>query len=137
MEGIMNLLSWINENWASFMIIIITILAVLSKVRMFYLDWQNKTAEEKQEEINKAITNAKIAIANNILSYVSDAEVNWSAWMKMGDIKRSEVIKQLYIDYPILLQVVDQDELIQFIDDCINKALEIVREKIRNANQIM
>ena len=137
MEGIMNLLSWINENWASFMIIIITILAVLSKVRMFYLDWQNKTAEEKQEEIDKAITNAKIAIANNILSYVSDAEVNWSAWMKMGDIKRSEVIKQLYIDYPILLQVVDQDELIQFIDECINKALEIVREKIRNANQIM
>ena len=136
MEGIMNLLSWINENWASLVTVIIIVLAILSKVRTFYLDWKNKTEEEKQEELDKAIKNAKIAIANNILSYVSDAEVNWSAWMKMGDIKRSEVIKQLYIDYPILLQVVNQDELIQFIDDCINKALEIVREKIRNGNQI-
>lgn len=136
MEGIMNLLSWINENWASLVTVIVIVLVILSKARTFYFDWKNKTEEEKQEELNKAIKNAKIAIANNILSYVSDAEVNWSAWIKMGDIKRSEVIKQLYIDYPILLQVVNQDELIQFIDDCINKALEIVREKIRNGNQI-
>lgn len=136
MEGIMNLLSWINENWASLVTVIVIVLVILSKARTFYFDWKNKTEEEKQEELNKAIKNAKIAIANNILSYVSDAEVNWSAWIKMGDIKRSEVIKQLYIDYPILLQVVNQDELIQFIDECINKALEIVREKIRNGNQI-
>ena len=109
MEGIMNLLSWINENWASLVTVIVIVLVILSKARTFYFDWKNKTEEEKQEELNKAIKNAKIAIANNILSYVSDAEVNWSAWIKMGDIKRSEVIKQLYIDYPILLQVVNQD----------------------------
>lgn len=137
MKSINNLLTWINENWASLVTIIILLLAVLTKIRNFYLDWKNKTEQEKKEEIEKAIKNAKIAIAENILSYVSEAEINWSAWIKMGDIKRSEVIKQLYVDYPILLQVVDQDELIKFIDDAINKALETVREKIRNDNQIM
>ena len=137
MKSINNLLTWINENWASLVTIIILLLAVLTKIRNFYLDWKNKTEQEKKEEIEKAIKNAKIAIAENILSYVSEAEINWSAWIKMGDIKRSEVIKQLYVDYPILLQVVDQDELIKFIDDAINKALETVREKIRNDNQIV
>ncbi len=137
MKSINNLLMWINENWASLVTIIILLLAVLTKIRNFYLDWKNKTEQEKKEEIEKAIKNAKIAIAENILSYVSEAEINWSAWIKMGDIKRSEVIKQLYVDYPILLQVVDQDELIKFIDDAINKALETVREKIRNDNQIV
>ena len=127
MKSINNLLTWINENWASLVTIIILLLAVLTKIRNFYLDWKNKTEQEKKEEIEKAIKNAKIAIAEN----------NWSAWIKMGDIKRSEVIKQLYVDYPILLQVVDQDELIKFIDDAINKALETVREKIRNDNQIV
>lgn len=136
MDSIMNLLSWINNNWASLMIIIIIILAILTRTKKFYFEWKNKTEDEKQEEINKAIENAKKIIAENILSYVSDAEINWSAWLKMGDIKRSEVIKQLYIDYPILLQVVDQDEVIKFIDMSIDKALEIVREKIRNGNQI-
>lgn len=137
MKSINNLLMWINENWASLVTIIILLLAIFTKARKFYLDWQNKTEQEKKEEIEKAIKNAKIAIAENILSYVSDAEVNWSAWIKMGDIKRSEVIKQLYVDYPILLQVVDQDELIHFIDNAIDKALETVREKIRNDNQTM
>lgn len=136
MKSINNLLMWINENWASLVTIIILLLAIFTKARKFYLDWQNKTEQEKQIEIEKAIKNAKLAITENILSYVSDAEVNWSAWMKMGDIKRSEVIKQLYIDYPILLQVADQDELIKYIDIAIDKALEIVREKIRDANQI-
>lgn len=136
MKSINNLLMWINENWASLVTIIILLLAIFTKARKFYLDWQNKTEQEKKEEIEKAIKNAKIAIAENILSYVSDAEVNWSAWIKMGDIKRSEVIKQLYVDYPILLQVVDQDELIHFIDNAIDKALETVREKIRDDNQI-
>lgn len=137
MKSINNLLMWINENWASLITIIILLLGVLAKAKNFYSDWKNKTEQEKKEEIEKAIKNAKIAITENILSYVSEAEVNWSAWVKMGDIKRSEVIKQLYVDYPVLLQVVDQDELIKFIDGAIDKALEIVREKIRNDNQIM
>ena len=55
MEGIMNLLSWINENWASLVTVIVIVLVILSKARTFYFDWKNKTEEEKQEELNKAI----------------------------------------------------------------------------------
>ena len=136
MKSVTNLLAWINENWASLMSIIVIILALYSKVKKIYTNWQNKTEEQKQEELDRAFANAKAAIIENILSYVSDAEVNWSSWIKMGDIKRAEVIKQIYVDYPILLQVVDQEQVIKFIDEMIDKALEIVREKIRDANQV-
>lgn len=137
MDSIMNLLAWINDNWTFLTSVIIILIVLYNKAKNFYFSWKTKTEAEKQKEFETAINNAKKIIAENILSYVSDAEVNWSAWVKMGDIKRSEVIKQLYVDYPILLQVINQDELLQFIDEAIDKALEIVREKIRNDNQIM
>lgn len=136
MKSITNLLIWLNENWATLITIVILFIGLVSKGYKFYKEWQTKTEAEKQIEIENAIKIARLAIAEQILIYVSDAEVNWKTWVKMGEIKRAEVINKLYLDYPILLQVVDQDELLNYIDNLIDKALETVREKIRDVNQI-
>ena len=134
MKSITNLLIWLNENWATLVTIIILLIGLVNRIYKFYNEWQTKTEAEKQAEIENAIKVAKVAIAEQILIYVSDAEVNWQTWVKMGEIKRAEVINKLYLDYPILLQVVDQNELLDYIDNLIDKALETVREKIRDVN---
>lgn len=136
MKSITNLLTWINENWASLVTIVILVFGVYSKIRKTYQEWQSKTEAEKQAVIDKAIEDARRAIKEYILAYVSISEIEWATdGVKMGEIKRADVIRKIYADYPILTQVADQDELIEYIDSLINHALKTVREKIRNDNQ--
>ena len=48
-----------------------------------------------------------------------------------GAIKRSQVIDEIFKTYPILSKVTDQEELIAYIDQLIDEALETVREIVR------
>ena len=74
---------------------------------------------------------AKKQIQTTILKMISDAEVDWQEWSKAGSIKRSQVIKQIYEEYPILTKVVDQDALIKYIDEQIDGALDTLREIVK------
>ena len=119
LNGIKNFLQLINNNWTTIIIIIGLGIAIAKKVK-------NYISMSEEEKIILAKEQIKIAM----LKLVSDAEKNWEDYKKAGSIKRAEVIKQIFENYPALFNVANQDELIMFIDDEIDNALKILREII-------
>lgn len=78
-------------------------------------------------------TDEKVAIAMKqlkvkMLKLVTQAELDYENWHKAGEIKRSQVISEIFEMYPILNRVTDQETLVKAIDDLIDKALVTMRE---------
>lgn len=120
LNGIQNFLQLINDNWTSILVIIGLLLALWKKIELY-----SKLSTEKKIEI------AKKQISENILKLITQAEKDYAEWEKAGSIKRSEVISEIYKEYPILAKVVNQDELIKWIDEQIDNALPILRDIIK------
>ena len=120
MEGLQKFLQILNDNWTSILVCAGLIVGLVKKTQ----DYMSKSQEEKIEL-------AKKQIQTTILKMISDAEVDWQEWSKAGSIKRSQVIKQIYDEYPILTKVVDQDALIKYIDEQIDGALDTLREIVK------
>lgn len=117
LEGIKNFLVLVNNNWTT-ITVIASLLFTLYKKIMTYM----KQSQEKKIEI------AKTQLSQTILKFITDAEVDYENWNKAGSVKRSQVIKQIYTEYPILSKVVDQEALIAWIDELINNALKELRK---------
>lgn len=120
LNGIKNFLSLINDNWTTILVIIGLLLALWKKFESY-----SKLSTEKKIEI------AKKQISENILKLITQAEKDYAEWEKAGSIKRSEVISEIYKEYPILAKVVNQDELVKWIDDQIDNALPTLRDIIK------
>ena len=120
MEGLQKFLQILNDNWTSILVCAGLIVGIVKKTQ----DYMSKSQEEKIEL-------AKKQIQTTILKMISDAEVDWQEWSRAGSIKRSQVIKQIYDEYPILTKVVDQDALIKYIDEQIDGALDTLREIVK------
>ncbi len=141
MKGLQNLLNLINEHWTEIVGIIIVLYSIYLKAKKTYADWKAKSEAEKEADIKKAqekaIASARQALGTQILKMVAKAEVDWNdAGSKLGEIKRSQVIAEIYKQYPILETVADQQELLAYIDDLINEALITVRAKVRKEMEI-
>lgn len=119
MTAFKNFLHIINDNWTTILVIIGLIISIVKKT----MDYFSKTDEER-------IQIAKKQISESMLKMISDAEVNWNDWMGAGSIKRSEVIKRVFDEYPILSKVVEQEALIAWIDEQINASLKTLREVV-------
>lgn len=117
LNGIKNFLELINQNWTTIIVIIGLVIAIVKKSK----DYLSKSDEEK-------IENAKQQIKEIILKLISDAEVDYEEWKKAGNIKRSQVIEEIFVEYPILSKAVNQEELIKWIDEIIDEALVTLRE---------
>lgn len=116
-DGIKNFMNLVNENWMNIVVILGLGVALYKKIK----DYIKLTDDEKIEL-------AKKQIQEYMLKLVSDAEENYEAWEQAGSIKRSEVITRIFKEYPILSKVVNQDELIKWIDEQIDAALPTLRE---------
>lgn len=117
--GIRNFLEIVNNNWTIIIVIIGLGVALYKKIANYI-----KTSDEEKIEI------AKKQIKEIILKLISDAEYDYAEWVSAGSIKRSQVIDELYIKYPILSKFSNQDELIKWIDKEIDNALDTLREVI-------
>lgn len=117
LNGVQNFLELVNNNWTTIMVVIGLAIAVARKVK----DYFNKSDDEKMEI-------AKAQIKETILKMVTEAEIDYEEWNKAGSIKRSQVINQIYGDYPILSKVIDQKALIEWIDETIDESLKTLRE---------
>ena len=115
--GIQNFLQIINDNWTTIIIIVGLINALAIRIR----DYMSKTDEER-------IAIAKQQLKETMLKLVTEAEKDYLEWINAGSIKRSQVIERIFEMYPVLSKVTNQDELINWIDDMIDEALEIMRE---------
>ena len=120
LNGIKNFLSFINVNWTTILVIIGLDLALWKKIESY-----SKLSTDKKIEI------AKKQISENILKLITQAEKDYAEWEKAGSIKRSEVISEIYKEYPILSKVVNQEELVKWIDEQIDNALPTLREIIK------
>lgn len=124
LNGIQNFLSIINNNWTTIIVIIGLVIAIVKKAK----DYFSKSDEEK-------IAIAKAQISETMLKLITDAEVDYEDWNKAGSIKRSQVIKEIFNEYPILSKVTNQDEIITYIDYMIDSSLRELRKTI-NENKI-
>ena len=117
LDGITKFLTFVNENWVYITTIISLAIAVGNKVR----DYLNKTQEEKIEI-------AKAQINEVMLMLVTEAEQDYLQWVSAGQVKRSQVIDQVFAMYPILSKVTNQEEIIVWIDESIDNALKTMRK---------
>lgn len=120
LNGLKNFLGLINQNWTVIVIVVGLMLAIIKKVKSYF----SKSDEEKIEI-------AKKQIQEIILKLISDAEVDYEEWKKAGSIKRSQVIEEIFIEYPVLSKAVNQEELIEWIDEIIDEALVTLREIVK------
>lgn len=120
LNDIKNFLSLINDNWTTILVIVGLALALWKKIESY-----SKLSTDKKIEI------AKKQISENILKLITQAEKDYAEWEKAGSIKRSEVISEIYKEYPILAKVVNQEELVKWIDEQIDNALPTLRDIIK------
>lgn len=119
LEQIKDLAVYWNNNFVYICVCIGLCILTIKKV----YDFISKSREEKIEI-------AKEQIKNILLKLVTDAEMQYLDISKAGAIKRAKVIKEIFVQYPILSKVVNQEELITWIDKEIDNALIILKEII-------
>lgn len=112
MNGLINFLSLVYNNWTSIIVCIFLIIGIVVKAANFI----QKTDQEKLDI-------ARTQIRETILRLVSKAEADYPDWNKAGKIKRAQVIKEIFETYPILSKVVNQEDVIEWIDIQIDNAL--------------
>lgn len=117
LTGIKNFLDFLNENWTMIMSIITICIVIANKAKTYF-----SLSQDKKIEI------AKSQISEIMLMLVTKAEVSYSEWQKSGEIKRAEVIDQVFSMYPILSKVSNQKEIIAWIDNAIDDALKTMRK---------
>lgn len=117
LNGLYNLLSFVDENWGMIIAIILLAVSIKKKLTSFM-------AKSREEQIEIA----KMQISQTMLKWVTIAECDWLEWQQAGEIKRSQVIDMIFEKYPVLSQVTNQDEIIMWLDDMIDEALKTMRK---------
>lgn len=117
LNGVYNFLNFLNEHWTMICAIFVLTIAISKKVMNFF---------SKSQDEQLAI--AKAQIREIMLMLVTRAEVSYAEWVKAGEIKRAEVIDEVFAMFPILSKVTNQAEIIAFIDDAIDEALKTMRK---------
>lgn len=123
LDGIKNFLNLINDNWTSIIVIIGLCVVIKNKAS----DYFKKSDDEK-------IAIAKDQLKNIILQKITEAEKDYAEWSKAGSIKRSQVIEEIYKEYPVLQKVANQEELVKYIDELIDSALPELRKIWEQSN---
>ena len=118
-NGLQNFLEFVNNNWTSILVIIGLLIGLYKKIESF---WKLSTDQK--------IAIAKHEIEEAMLKMITDSELEYETWRESGEIKRSQVIKQIYAEYPILEKVADQNSVIAWIDTQIDNALVTLRKVI-------
>ena len=118
-NGLQNFLEFVNNNWTSILVIIGLIIGLYKKIESY---WKLSTDQK--------IVIAKHEIEEAMLKMITDSELEYETWKESGEIKRSQVIKQIYAEYPILEKVADQDAIIAWIDTQIDNSLVTLRKVI-------
>lgn len=120
LNGVKNFLQFINDNYITIFVIISLGIGIYKKTKDYF-----KKSKEERYEI------AKKQIKEIILKKITTAEIDFEEWKKSGAIKRSQVIEEVYFQYPILSKIADQDSVVALIDEEINNALKTLRDVVK------
>lgn len=117
LNGVYNFLNFVNNNWTMIFAIIVLVIAVTRKIVAFF-----SKSKDEQLEI------AKAQIKEVMLRLVTEAERDYYEWIKSGEIKRAQVIDEVFAMYPILSKVTNQADVVAWIDVAIDDALKTMRK---------
>jgi hypothetical protein len=117
LNGIQNFLQFINDNWTAIIVIASLIFALYQKIKGLF---------KKDKDVRFDV--AKAQIKETMLKLITDAEMDYNEMAKAGSVKRSQVIRNIFEEYPILSKVTDQAAVVQFIDETINESLKTLRK---------
>lgn len=117
LNGVYNFLSFVDAHWTMICAIFVLVVAIGKKAKDFF----SKSQEER-------IAIAKAQIKEIMLRLVTEAECDYYEWIKSGEIKRAQVIDEIFAMYPILSKVTNQAEIIAWIDEAIDEALKTMRK---------
>lgn len=117
LTSLQNTLMYLNDHWTQIIICIGIAIALYKKIKTYL----SKSTDEKV-----AIAMKQIKV--KMLELVTQAELDYETWVKAGEIKRSQVIGEIFEMYPILNRVTDQETLVAELDEYIKKALVTMRE---------
>jgi hypothetical protein len=109
MTAIVNLLTLINDNWATIITIIGLSILLGKKVKEYM-------ALSEHDRVNIALK----AVRTQLLEIMSEAEIAWDNYKKTGEIKKSKVFQVVYDKFPILKEYCDQDMIISEIEKMID-----------------
>lgn len=119
MEAIKNFLQLINDNWTLIITIIGLGLAIYKKIVSFISLSEEKKIEIALEQIRKVM-----------LELVTKAETEYK--LDTGKLKRSKVLNEVYTRYPILKDIVKQEELEKRLDEIIDENLNTMKDMLSN-----
>ena len=117
LDGIKNFLQFINDNWTTIIIILSLCIALYQKIKSYISKSKNEKVDIAKQQIKEIV-----------LKLISDAEEDYLYMASAGSIKRSQVIKKIFDDYPVLSKITDQENLIKWIDEIIDESLVTLRE---------
>lgn len=120
LDGLKNFLHIIEANWTAILVCIGIIIGLVQRAKVFF-----KKSKEERIEI------AKKQVRQTILEMVTKAEKDFADWNKAGEIKRSQVIKEIYDQYPILTKIIDQEAVVAWIDEEIDNSLKTLRAVVK------
>lgn len=123
MVGLKNLLNLIAENWAIISVVLSLIIFTIIKLK----NWKNMSKDEKLDSL-------LLVIQQWILKMMCEAEKNWEDYNSSGEVKKSEVIAEIYKQFPQLADYSQQDEILTKIETMINGAMASMN-KIMNPNE--
>lgn len=124
MTAITNLITWLNDNWSALVVVIGLAIALYRKISSYL----KKSNTEK-------VAIAKRQLEEIMLKLVADAEEDYEIYHKAGEIKRAEVLNIIYDKFPILANVMPQEQLIEWLDSQIDAALAVLREILNEHNE--
>lgn len=120
LNGIQNFLQFLSDNWTVILVCIGLIIGLIERAKTYF-----KKSKEERYKI------AKKQIKEIILKKITTAEIDFEEWKKSGAIKRSQVIEEIYAQYPILSKIADQESVIAWIDEEINNSLKTLRDVVK------
>lgn len=120
-------------------LLILIILVFLFILAFSYCAFSSKKIEKEAAKIDDKIFNSiKRTISPMILSFVADAEFDYIGLVKMGAIKKSQVIVRIFNSYPVLGELLNKDKIYKWIDLMIDQALDELKISLNeNENVIM
>ena len=116
-----DIFAFLDSAWSIFLVLLGIFIFLCNKIT----NYMKLTKEQKVEAALKVVK-------AELLKLMSDAEIEWQDFNKSGEIKKSQVISEIYKKFPFLAEYISQDELIEKIGEMIEEQKAKMDEIINN-----
>ena len=120
MNGINNFANLIQGQWTNIVVVIAIVAGLVRSIINYY------TMNEEQR-----VQAALKVISEELMKMMVQAEIQWKDYKKSGELKRSQVIKDIYNQFPFLSRYMDQEKLVQTIYEMIDKQMDNMNELMK------